>query len=741
MKRWVCVITLILFFLIWANLAFSKEDEVKFDARSLRFSFSSNLLIGKGDVIFSYKNLKLYADYAEIDVKDKNIFAKGNVKIFIFEKKGEVEEIKGKAAYYDWEGEYFFIDDMEVDIGGGKLKGIVHVKGDTLEYKKLKDREKAKIICGKLTTCKGTNPDYWFEAKKIMYIPEKRIYAWNVSWYEGKTKIVTFPYFIIFLDRPYQLPYIPKIGHSKTDGWFIKNTFNYFTNPYSWGTVYLDWYSIKGLGYGVKHEWELKDYSATLYLYYFKYKSDKDRDFKTRLTLSDWKIGDFSGEFKLSYSTQGDLSFATKKLYGQLSLKGDKNFPLKLKLTYTGSGETAHDTEKLTVNASYKGKLFNKKLGTDFTLKYTNSISTGSSSPNLSGKLKLTYKNHTLNYSYKGYGEKLGNNTQKFTYTYKYNFTKELKDKLKLYYEIRNKTEYEHPDTYAKIENTLQYKDLSLFLSKYLDTDGPLFEGDQDFKFVNKLPEIKYSPSSKKLGKTGLKYKYTLVAGNYYDIREKFDAQRYGARLDLSGSVDMGRKFKLSYLLYGEDYLYSTGDSLYDYGGEVKLRGNIGPKIVVEASFKQRDVKGETPFSFDEISPHKTLSFAIKSREDTLKLSITGGYDYLTKEYKKLAGTIIYEPSDVFQGSFKFGYNLNDGKWTKLTGKMKVKVGDKWKIDYSASLSTDTMKIINNKVVLTYSLSCDREISLSYDQKKEEYWFEYNILAFPSPIISVGSGE
>ncbi len=732
---------LILISFIWSKAGFSQSQEVKFDAHSLRFSFSSNLLIGRGDVSFSYKNLRLYADYAEIDIKNKDIFAKGNVKIFVFDKKGKAEEIKGKAAYYNWSREYFFIDDMEVDISGGELKGVIHVKGETLEYKKFKEKDEAKIICGKLTTCKGDKPAYYFEAKRIMYIPDKRIYAWNVAWYEGKTKIITFPYFIIFLDRPYQLPYIPKLGYSKTDGWFIKNTFNYFVDPYSWGTIYLDWYSKKGVGYGIKHEWEEKDYDVILSLYYLKYKQDEDRDFKTELTVSNWNMGSLSGSFKLSYSTQGDLSYATKKLYGELSLKGDETFPINLKLTYTGSGKTAHDTEKVTANLTYKDKLFNEKLDTNLTLKYTNSVSGGDVSPNLSGVLKLTYNNHSLTYSYKGNGTGLLNNTQKITYTYKYDFSKELKNTLKLYYEAKDRETYDHPDTYAKIEDTLTYKNLSLFLSKYIDVDGPLFTGDENFNFVNKLPEIKYAPGTKKIGKTRINYKYTVIVGNYDDLKADIMAQRYGARLDLSGSIAIGGKFKFSYLLYGEKYLYSTGDSLYDYGGDFKLRGNIGPKTIMEIGFKQKETGGETPFSFDTVSPLKTLSLSIKSREDTLKLSLSGGYDYIKKEYKKVIGSIVYEPSDSFKGTFKLGYDLNKGSWTKLIGDIEIKFGENWKVDYSASLSTKTMKIENNKVVLTYSLPCEREVSLSYDQKKEEYWFEYNILALPSPIISIGSGR
>ncbi len=730
---------LIIILLICSIPAFSKE-EVKFDAQNLRFSFSSGLLIGKGNVVFSYRNLKLYADYAEIDINNKNIFAKGNVKIFIFKKKGKSEEIVGKAAYYDWNENFFFMDDMRIHISGGKLKGTVYIKGETLEYKDEKGGEKIKIIDGKLTTCTSSPPAYYFDAQKIMVIPGKRIYAWNVTWYEGKNRILTYPYFIIFLDRPYQLPYVPKVGYSKSDGWYIKNSFNYFVNPDSWGTFSLDWYSKKGIGYGVKHEWDSDNLDTTLHLYYFKYKSNANRDFKADLTLSDWSLGNFDGKLTLSYNTSGNIEYTTKKINTTLYLKGNKKLPLELKITYTGSGESITDNEKFKGALLYKDKFFNEKLGVDLSLKYTNSISSSGSSPTLNGALKLSYGNHSLSYFYKGSKNALTNNIQKFRYDYKYAFSKEIKNKLTLYYEEKNKIDYKYADTYMKAEHTTTYKDLSIVFSKYFDTDGPFFQGDENFNFVEKLPEIKYAPSTKNLGKTSLKYKYTLIAGNYNDLKNDLNAQRYGATLSLQSSIKMG-DFNFTYILDGGKYTYSTGDYLGYYGGELKLKGNIAPKITMETTYKQKEVDGKTPFSFDNISPAKNLSVSFKSRMDTLKFSITGGYDYIGKKYKKLVGSIAYEPNSSFKSSFKFGYDLNKGKWTKLTGNINTKLGKNWKISYSATLSSDDMKIINNKVVLTYVLPCERELSISYDQKKEEYWLEYNILAFPSPIISIGTGK
>ena len=110
----------------------------------------------------------------------------------------------------------------------------------------------------------------------------------------------------------------------------------------------------------------------------------------------------------------------------------------------------------------------------------------------------------------------------------------------------------------------------------------------------------------------------------------------------------------------------------------------------------------------------------------------------LSHKYRKLSGTITYHPSNDFKSSFKFGYDLNEGAWTKLSGSLNFRVSPNLRAEYSGALSISDMKIINNKVILIYEIPCKREISLSYDQYKKEFWFTYNILALPSPLFSTG---
>ncbi|GAI22785.1 unnamed protein product, partial [marine sediment metagenome] len=49
-------------------------------------------------------------------------------------------------------------------------------------------------------------------------------------------KIITLPYFLVFLDRKTQLPILPKIGQNSKDGWFVKTNFNYYIDEKSYGT-------------------------------------------------------------------------------------------------------------------------------------------------------------------------------------------------------------------------------------------------------------------------------------------------------------------------------------------------------------------------------------------------------------------------------------------------------------------------------------------------------------------------
>ena len=59
------------------------------------------------------------------------------------------------------------------------------------------------------------------------------------------------------------------VGYSQTEGFYVKNTMNYYMNERAYGNIYLDVFSKLGIGFGVRHLYDLnKAGTVSLYVYH-----------------------------------------------------------------------------------------------------------------------------------------------------------------------------------------------------------------------------------------------------------------------------------------------------------------------------------------------------------------------------------------------------------------------------------------------------------------------------------------
>src|SRR6056297_2865582 len=141
------------------------------------------------------------------------------------------------------------MDELSGETTGYKIKGKVYYQGEKLEnFPDIID-----IKGGSFTTCDLEEPHWHIVAEQITIYPDDKIIAKNISWYEGDKKIFTLPSFMIFLRGKNQLPYLPDIGQSNSEGWYFKNQFNYVEDASSYGSIYLDLMEKKGIGAGIEH--------------------------------------------------------------------------------------------------------------------------------------------------------------------------------------------------------------------------------------------------------------------------------------------------------------------------------------------------------------------------------------------------------------------------------------------------------------------------------------------------------
>ncbi|MBQ7502428.1 LPS-assembly protein LptD [bacterium] len=151
-----------------------------------------------------------------------------------------------------------------------KIDGDLFFWAETLQW----TDEKMVLSNAAFTTCDKTadNLDYKFTADHAEIYPQDRLIASNTAVYLHKTHLYTLPTLSVPLDnkRRGSSNIIPQIGRNTTDGWFMRNSFDYVFDNLNYGTLYLDYYSKTGIGGGLQQYYTLGGDKGHGDFYYYR---------------------------------------------------------------------------------------------------------------------------------------------------------------------------------------------------------------------------------------------------------------------------------------------------------------------------------------------------------------------------------------------------------------------------------------------------------------------------------------
>lgn len=637
-----------------------------------------DLIIAKDGVEFKYQDIDIKADYLKINLATNLLLASGEV----FFKQDETET-NCEELTYNWETKKVILLRLKGEITGEGIKGKVYYQGEKMEN----FPETVEIAEGSFTTCELEEPHYRIVAKEMIIYPKDKIIARNISWYEGKIKIITLPYFLIFLDRKTQQPILPKIGQNSADGWFIKTYFNYYVNEKSYGTLYIDWLEKKGIGTGVEHTLEIGDANypgeTSFYLYQIKdknsgninlsgqikYKQEFEENLKTQVTLN------YSG----SRATGGELLSNSLKSQFSLDKKGEK-YNLKISGKYNFSGE---EIEDLSIN---------------------------------------------------------GNVTVKHNYT----ISDKLNSALTLVFTDKNPVSQEVADLELKPKLELKYKGegytLNLITEKRFDLDGDNYTGENVSKIINRLPEFVFKKSSTAIGDTKITYDINASVGHFYEAATEEDNWRGEYIINVKRPFDLGEYLTLTPSGIFRQDVYLTGEARYLLGGKIDLKASYESNISATFSYSYNKSVGPTPFNFDYITPlTNTVSGKLTLKPSKkFKLDLSTNYNFVTENFGNLVAKLEYKPKEDWKMNFSSSYNLNTKEWTKkINSTLDLKLSEDWRIKYKGVVDLDDFKLTNSVVGITRDLHC-REITINYKQATKSIWVEFYIKAFPTEKITIG---
>jgi len=639
-----------------------------------------DLIIAKDGVEFKYQDIEIKTDYLKINLTTNLLFASGEVYFLQDETETNCEELT-----YNWETKKVILLRLKGELTGEGIKGKVYYQGEKMEN----FPETVEITEGSFTTCELEEPHYHIAAKEMIIYPKDKIIARNISWYEGKTKIITLPYFLIFLDRKTQQPILPKIGQNSADGWFVKTNFNYYINEKSYGTFYIDWLEKKGIGTGVEHTLEIGDTNnpgeTSFYLYQIK---EKD---------------------------SGEINLTGEAKYGQ---EFEDNIKTQVTLDYSGTkaegGELLSNSLKSQFTLDKQGEKYNLKISGKYNFSGTG---LGQEDLSINGNIKV---NHN------------------------YTFNNKLSSALTLVYTDKNPASQEVADLELKPKLVLKYKGegytLNLTTEKRFDLDGDNYTGESVSKIINRLPEFVFNKNSTAIGDTKISYDINASVGHFYEATTEEDNWRGEYIINVKRPFNLGEYLTLTPSGIFRQDVYLTGEARYLVGGKVDLRASYENNISATLSYNYNKSVGPTPFNFDYITPLTNTvngKLTLKSSEK-VKLDLSTNYNFVTENFGNLVAKIEYKPKDDWKMNFSSSYNLNTKEWTKkINSKLDLQLSEDWRIKYKGVVDLDDFKLTNSVVGITRDLHC-REFTINYKQATKSIWVEFFIKAFPTEKITLG---
>lgn len=237
------------------------EEQPKIHAQVL--DMVENKYVASGDVEISWKEYRIYADYIELDLKTKDLLAKGRVTMV-----SNQTVITGEKLTFNLESRSGLMYDTYGQLPPTlkyTTNQLKQVDNDTLRFKKLD-----------FTSCTQCKPRWIISSRKGKIKKERYIDMSHVLF-----KIKNIPIFYLpFIRYPLQKDgratgfLFPSIGTSSTRGFFLMNSFFWVLSPNVDTTLRFDYFGKAGIGLSEEFRYKFKNIEGDIQFYYFKYKKD-----------------------------------------------------------------------------------------------------------------------------------------------------------------------------------------------------------------------------------------------------------------------------------------------------------------------------------------------------------------------------------------------------------------------------------------------------------------------------------
>jgi len=734
----------LLFLLIVSNNVLCEEIPVRVKADNLRFDQEKGMITAAGSVEIHFEGLIISSDAAQIDTNSNIATAEGNVKI-----SEKDYSVMSELLTYDISSETALVFKLKTVFYPSDIKGNLYLSAQRmLDFPAMKQGE-----YGALTTCDYDEPHYRVESRWFDYYPNDKVVGYLVTMYGGPVPMLWTPYYVFNL-KTRRSPYNFIYGENEVEGRFLKTSFDYFINNSAYGIFYFDTTEKKGPGYGIEHDYKL-DRSNSGKLYFYK------------MDEQDTKLQDYV--FRLTHNIQMDE-------YSKLSLAHNSAF-----IYQVPAGRKYDTSSSVGYNRQYglHGLSFNYNISEN---KYTYS---NSEAFNINSR----YGSYNTSYSYDESKSLAGQKWRMSHDTFKHEqslFTDDAKLSTTLNYSSYVTDEGFIADEKLEPTINLTYKgsfySLKLTQNWYMDVDGRFYRGDDNYEYLEKLPEltVNFNPVDLYFFSLNSNVGYAkLHEAKYissYARMRHMTTNRYTLGTGISRTDNLGFGTVLRLGMGLDQFSYETGDQRYQFRESANMGTNLGGFFRNDIDWGRARVDGNTPFLFESLgSQYNYIKDKITLYYiDKVNWDVSAGYNYQNRtyddimsnlritpnekiyfnassgwsveqlRYRDLVVAVTVTPLPKFVNTASVQYDMNVGQILSANTLVDLEIGESWeeKWHFKMGHSYDVMedRLLLRDLAIVKDLHC-WEAVFTYNDFRKEFRFGMTLKAFPEMPLSYVAGE
>jgi LPS-assembly protein len=261
-----CRLILTAFFCLAATRVFPQTELGGLTIKANKWERKQDVVMAWGNVEIHYKNMKLLADYIQVNIENKDVLAEGNVAFHLPE-----EVIRMKAIRINLDSVQGSLDEVM-----GMIQPSVYYEAESLE---MKERYEYILNKARLTSCAQPVPRWLFTCSKAVFKKNDYVAMWNAVFRIKNFPVFYMPYFRYPLDQDKSTGFLmPQVGYSASKGLFYSQAFYWSMRRNMDATFNLDLYGGRGMGGGLEYRYLFDEgLGGNIHLYYFDFKENPER--------------------------------------------------------------------------------------------------------------------------------------------------------------------------------------------------------------------------------------------------------------------------------------------------------------------------------------------------------------------------------------------------------------------------------------------------------------------------------